>query len=528
MSKELNELRSQSVKPAASCIDNSSFTSNIARTPSPASQADDFNLTVEIVEIGSVIVSAGTAVEAFKIFASLYHPKLPIVVPININTIYYSSPFLFWTVVAVVAAHTTIPSSEGLYDQIAAPFQEMVRTEALQAPLSLQSILALLLLCMWPMPVAVQTKDPSWIYSGIATNSALFLGLHRTGPQPPPSGHNGLSGNRLERIMAWLGCFYVNSCLSMHFGLRVMFDSSAELAKITSYLEEYPISRDFASEIKLQAIIADFKNVLSHTANDGTVDSSILHLLDRELDTLRSSYPDQWPRMLEYNTLVSKLHMYGLVITRDDLATTARDILLKLAFSTCLRIIHLANMRQNEALPESHGLSAWKQRSALPKAYFQGLCFTSIFLIRYFSLNTRASAEEQQLAASNVAISHAIFKSFPSPTDEFVRVARIIENLCQLGPMTIDSESVPGDKAGVWILIKALKLASRKRRNNAASDTELVATSSAPSTSLNTGLSSTNQTLDPWAMDMMLSDHYWSDLNWDSFMEAQFPSGQNG
>ncbi|KAI0427544.1 hypothetical protein F5Y09DRAFT_315947 [Xylaria sp. FL1042] len=528
MSKELNELRSQSLRPGATCIDNSSFSPNIARSASPATQADDFSLSIEIVKIGSVIVSAGTAVEAFKIFASLFHPILPILVPININAIYHSSPLLFWTIIAIVASHTTVPSSEGLYDQIAGPFQDMVRIEALQAPLSLQSILALLLLCMWPMPVEIQTKDPSWIYSGIATNSALFLGLHRTGSQPPPSGNNGLSGNPLERVMAWLGCFYVNSCLSMHFGLRVMFDSSAELAKITAYLEEWPISREFASEIKLQAIIADFKNVLSHTANDGTVDSSILHLLDRELDTLRSSYPDQWPRMLEYNTLVSKLHMYGLVIVRDDLGNTARDILLKLAFSTCLRIIHLANMRQNGGLPESHGLSASQQRSALPKAYFQGLCFTTIFLIRYFSLNTRASPEEQQLAASNVVISHTIFKSFPSPTDEFVRVARIIEDLCQLGPMTIDSRSVPGDKAGVWILIRALKLASRKRGNNATSNIEPITTASAPSTSLNSCFSAANQALDPWAMDMMLSDQYWSDPNWDPFVEAQFPSGQNG
>ncbi|KAI1422736.1 hypothetical protein F5Y12DRAFT_786547 [Xylaria sp. FL1777] len=527
MSKELNELRNQGLRSGATSADSSCFSSNIQGISSSTIPANDFNLSVENVKIGCVIVSAETAVEAFKIFASLFHPMLPIVVPININTIYHSSQLLFWTIIIIVASHTSVPSSEGLFHQIAEPFQDLVRAEALQAPLPLQNILALLLLCTWPMPVVNQPKDPSWIYSGIATNSALFLGLHRTGSQSRPSGKNGLSGEPLERIRTWLGCFYVSGCLSMNFGFRFILDSSAELAKITAYLEEYPITREFASEIKLQAIVADFKNIFSHTANDGAVDSSILHILDRELDNLRSSYPDQWPRMLEYNTLVAKLHMYGLVITRDDMSNTARDILLKMCFSTSLRIIHLANMRQNEDLPDCHGLSASQQRSALPKAYFQGLCFTTIFLIRYFTLNITASAEEQQLAANHVAIAHSIFKSFPSPTDEYVRVARIIEDLCQLGPMTIDSRVVPGDRAGVYVLIKALRLASKKR-GNPTFDIETLVTSAAQSTSPNPNLSSTNQSLDPWAIDMMFSDQYWNESTWDPFVQTQFPSGQNG
>ncbi|KAI1296425.1 hypothetical protein F5Y03DRAFT_293303 [Xylaria venustula] len=522
MSKELNELRSQGLKPGATTTDSSSL-ANISGTSSTAVPIDHFDLSVETVQIGSTIVSAETAVEAFKIFADLFHPQFPILVPIDINTIYHSSPLLFWAIIAIVASRTMVPSADELFNKIEEPFQDMVKTGALQAPLPLQSILALLLLCMWPMPVERQLNDPSWLYSGIATNSALFLGLHRTGPQPP-RGQNGLSGNPLERITAWLGCFYMNSCLSMNFGLRVMMDSSSELAKMTAYLEEYPISREFASEIKLHAIIADFRNVLSHTANDGSVDSSILHLLDRELDGLRSSYPDQWPRMLEYNTLVAKLHMYGLVLTRDDMNNTARDVLVKLSFSTCLRIIHLANARHNEHSPGIRGLSASQRRCTLPKAYFQGLCFTTIFLIRYFNLNARASVEEQQTAANSVAVSHSIFKSFSSPTDEFSKVAKIFEDLCQLNPMTIDSRPTPGDKAGVWILIKALKMASKKSGN----DIGCLAGSTTKPNAQNTSQLSANEALDSWTMDMIWPDQCWNDPTWDPFnIEVQFPSAQN-
>ncbi|KAK5626651.1 hypothetical protein RRF57_002366 [Xylaria bambusicola] len=531
MSKELNELRSQSLKPGATSVDNTNFPPNIAESLPSTVPADDFTLPLEAVKIGRVIISTEVAIQAFKIFASLFHPRLPVMVSINVNAIYNSSQLLFWTVITIVASRITIPSCEGLYYEIIEPFQDMVKAEALQAPLPLQSILALSILCIWPLPVDRQVsvpeistseltagiKDPSWIYSGIATNSAFYLGLHRTNSQPTVS-KLGSPGNTLEKITAWLGCFYVSSwvsSLSMNLGLRVMLDSSSELGRITAYLEEFPIPREFASEIKLQAIIADFKNILSHTCNDGIVDSSILHLLDRELDNLRPSYPDQWPRMLEYNTLVAKLHMYVLVITRDHKSNnTARDVLLKLCFSTSLRIVHLANVRWTEDLPECHGLSATQQQRALPKSYFHGLCFTAVFLIRYFSLNPVASAEEQQLAANNVAICHAIFKSFPSPTHEFARVSKTIEDLCQLPPTTIEPGAVPGDKAGVWVLLQALQIA-KKKSDQTAAELESLATPLVHSTSISPSLSTSYQILDLSAMDMMFPDQYWNDPTWE-------------
>lgn len=326
----------------------------------------------------------------------------------------------------------------------------------------------------------------------------------------------------------------------MHFGLPVIVDNSSELARVTASLQEYPISREFAGEIKLQAIIADFTNVLSHTANDGGIDSSILSLLDRELEGLRSSYPDQWPRMLEYNTLVAKLYVYGLVISRDRTGSTAREILLKLSFSTCLRIICLANLRQGENLPEKHGVPPRLQHRALPKAYFRGLAFTTAFLLRYFSLNTTASVEEQQLAANHVVHSHSIFKACSNhPTDEQNRVAEAFEELCQHGPMAIDPPRMaPGDRVGVSILFRAMRSATAKHGTPTASNVEPAVPSTAQSFSPDPSLiphdvfgAPMNETLDQWPMDMILSDQGWDDPAWDAlnlpFMEPQFQPRQN-
>jgi hypothetical protein len=326
----------------------------------------------------------------------------------------------------------------------------------------------------------------------------------------------------------------------MHLGVPVIIDSSSELARVTTCLNEYPISREFAAEIKLQAIITDFTNVLSHTANDGAIDSSILHLLDRELEGLKSSYPDQWTRMLEYNTLIAKLHMYALVISRDRAGNTARDILLKLAFSTSLRVIYLASMRHNEDQSESHGQVAPRQHRAFPKSYFKGLAFTTAFLLRYFSLNPAASVEEQQLAANHVVLSHSIFTSCSlHPTDELGRFARRCEELCQHGPMVIDTQrSPPGDRVGVDLLVHSMRLASGLQTADATSCKESPVAPTAEPVPADPGLipldafGMTDQLLDPWATDMVFSNQLWGDPGWDAlsfpFADAQFPPRQNG
>ncbi|RYC65549.1 hypothetical protein CHU98_g626 [Xylaria longipes] len=479
MSKELNELRSQGLKPGATSTtstDDSGFSPDVAGSSPSAIPADDFDLVVETVEIGSVVISAEIAIEAFRIEDRS---------------------------IASAAASTEDPGFVTIMHVANASERAKARSE-----------LGILRNCCEFRFIFRPT--PAWSATAATLQKRIY------GKRP-----------REDHYLAWM---FLRERLSMHLGLPALIDSSSELARVTTCLQEYPIPREFASEIKLQAIITDFTNVLSHTANDGAIDSSILHLLDRELDSLRMAYPDQWPRMLEYSTLVAKLQMYVLVISRDRVGSTARDILLKLSFSTSLRIVYLANMRHNENPSANQCLPTLQQERALPKAYFKGLAFTTAFLLRYFGLNSTASAEEQQLAANHVVLSYSIFTACSvSPADELGRVAKAFEELCQQGPITFDPQQpAPGDRVGVYILMQAMRAAARKRRNDTSSNSESpvppVSQSITPDPSLippDVFGVPMNQTLDPWSADMMFPDQYWNDPAWDAlnlpFMEAQFP-----
>lgn len=64
MSKELNELRSQGLKPQATST--TSTDDSRGNSPSAAIAAEAFGLSVEAVEIGGIVISAKTAIDAFK------------------------------------------------------------------------------------------------------------------------------------------------------------------------------------------------------------------------------------------------------------------------------------------------------------------------------------------------------------------------------------------------------------------------------------------------------------------------------
>ncbi|KAI0599551.1 hypothetical protein F4775DRAFT_550358 [Biscogniauxia sp. FL1348] len=550
MSRELQELRVQhgsKTRATSTTSTESGFSQDISGTSGHTPKevpADNFDLSIEVLELGDVSVTNQTAVEAFRIFTAFHLPQLPILGPVCIESIYHTSPFLFWTVIVVVAKHSSVPSDEGLFGRIEGPYQQLVRSEILQAPLPLQTIQALLILCMWPMPVEKQPQDPSWLYCGIAVNAAVFMGLHR---------HNSVGtlrcvgitpAMREVRMLTWLGCFYVSSSLAMHLGLPPMVNSS-DLATITTFLSEHSIPRGFEAEIKLHTIITNFTSLLSHDSNDGVVDSSILRLFDREIDTLKVEFPDQWTRMAESSTLVAKIHIYALVITRGQAGTVSRDILLKLSLSAALRIIHLANARFNDDTPDMFNLTTIQRQRTMVKNYFRGLAFATAFLLRYFSLNNAASTEERQLAANHVILSHTIFKSCSIyPRDEHGRVAVLFETLCQKAPVFFDPDKLRvADRMGVSILLDAINTASDLRRggepievpqphlqNPVINVPEPIDSDSQDPSAYEPAAP---QAFEPWTSDVTtFPSGFWGDQVWDMFnfpeASSQFHSGGGG
>ncbi|KAI0105406.1 fungal-specific transcription factor domain-containing protein [Hypoxylon sp. NC0597] len=539
MSRELRELRDQRIANSragstTSPDPDSTRSQDSSGTPSQPLDAillEDFELlALESFELGGIIIDKQSVLEIMKLFTKYFHPHLPILGPISLKAIHHSHPFLFWTIIVIVSFRSPLPSDDNLFARLHEPYMRMLRTEILRAPMPLSKIQALLFLCMWPLPVSHQHDDPSWLYCGIAVNAALYMSLHRSSPKagatPSLYSVGVMSGSAHERTNTWLGCFYVSTSLSMHLGLPPMINTPSDLASIRSILGEHSLPREFSLHIRVLLIMAGFTNVLVHNSNDGVVDSSITQLLDGELDTLRVTFPDGWTSMTDYMVMIVKMHVYTLVITRHRSGASSRDILLKLGLAAALRIIHLANSRFHERPDKNQTMTTAQRERTLPKDYFRGLAFATIFLLRYFGLNNSASnAEEQQLAANHVIMSHTIFKTLATrPRDEYDRVSSLFETLCKQAPIPPDTgKSNVSGRMGVSILLDAINTAREIRgypvempEPEVPTTTESLPGPSSISQADVFGAASP-QLVEPWQSDLAFANMFWGDPSWDVY-----------
>ena len=225
----------------------------------------------------------------------------------------------------------------------------------------------------------------------------------------------------------------------MFNGLPPLVTGTSELDATERFVREHPIPREFAYQVMIQRVVAKFMNVLM----EDPINYSLVQLVDGELDNLKTSFPTEWTPRAEFNVLSAKMHLYGMAVLRMHSDPSRRDVILKLGFSSSLRIIYLAEAGlgfNSEQYPDLQPPSLY---SILPKNYFRGLVFASVFLIRYFALNTRASTEEQELARNHIAIVHTILQSGAvGNLPECQRAAFLLEVLGKQQPSDVDNSKL--------------------------------------------------------------------------------------
>ncbi|RFU28025.1 hypothetical protein B7463_g8311, partial [Scytalidium lignicola] len=87
---------------------------------------------------------------------------------------------------------------------------------------SIETVHALLILCIWLCPLSSLSEEPSHIYSGLATQTSLQLGLHR--PMQAYSHINDTSDPSAYsitkvKLTTWLACFLVGQMQASSLGV---------------------------------------------------------------------------------------------------------------------------------------------------------------------------------------------------------------------------------------------------------------------------------------------------------------------
>ncbi|KAF4978856.1 hypothetical protein FZEAL_4838 [Fusarium zealandicum] len=466
MSKELQELRSQRDEDPPPSRTDSTAESGPCTVEDDAQDIFDLNATA--VSLDGVYIEPSTAMEAFKTFAEVFRPQLPIIGPLCTDQVYHTQPFLFWTILIIIAGHLPDQHYLELSRLLHAPYTRMLQEQVLDAPLPLYKIQALILLCHWPLPCEMQTRDPSWLHCGIAIQAARFMSLDRQQTIPSLRSLGVASGNIQARINTWLGCFCVSTCLGLHLGLPTPIDSDLDFASIHAFLGRQTLPPTYALQVRVQLLVAKFIPLLNHDI-DETARCSLVRLMDTELEVLRSELApgDEQMKPVELSILSARMHVYALMVTKDAPFSPSRQIMLGTARDVALRIIHISTLAFSSSSNGPGDPDLIRRQRSLPKNHYRCLAFATIFLLKFFYRKGADAPDERQTVANHIAKVQNLFKACAiEPLDEYNRTAKVFE---VLGRENLDPEISKASKLrlthrmGVSIVFDAVSHASEAR-----------------------------------------------------------------
>jgi hypothetical protein len=126
------------------------------------------------------------------------------------------SPLLFWTVILVASQeHDRFAA---VYNEVATEYERLLSPILRKAIQRIETIHALLLLCLWPVPQSQYFHNPAWNYTGLAVHAAIQLHCHS--PLDSSREPNVWPGfalvaegevSRVDQARTWLGCFRVGT-----------------------------------------------------------------------------------------------------------------------------------------------------------------------------------------------------------------------------------------------------------------------------------------------------------------------------
>lgn len=186
-------------------------------------------VTVPYRSLGEVTLSHGQIERYFKTYFARHHPWLPFKVSTESpEEVFSRSPLLFW-VICAVASHW---KQQG---QLAPMVKAMIADTLHANSHSVDTIQALLIMCLWPFKTTRLSEDPAPFYCSIATQMSLQLGLHRASQPYWPLRNGSLSGPSTVmldteiRLTTWLACYVVTQMQSSHLGVPSSIFADANL-----------------------------------------------------------------------------------------------------------------------------------------------------------------------------------------------------------------------------------------------------------------------------------------------------------
>ncbi|KIW92660.1 uncharacterized protein Z519_06507 [Cladophialophora bantiana CBS 173.52] len=288
-----------------------------------------------------------------------------------------------------------------------------------------------------------QPEDPSLMYSAIAVHASHYLGLSRSAGSISRSMAVVSQSDRETMWKTWLGCFVINTSLSIALGNPPLVKSALDLSTIDSILRKQQVPQRLAVDTHIQQCMAKYHDSLVGEVGV-SVRETLVQMCEQDLNTLTDRFINYIDNYAAFNFHVAKLHLYTLALVREKQQSKQYDHLelgnhsmrcQQLGMAAAHRVIDIyCDDLEGAGAKRSSDSRLIDPHRALPKQFFVGVLLAAFFLLRYFVLDPASDAEQIATSRNKVLMLHAKLRQFAShQLAEPGRAATVIEVLCRHG-----------------------------------------------------------------------------------------------
>ncbi|CAH0020316.1 unnamed protein product [Clonostachys rhizophaga] len=281
-------------------------------------------------------------------FHTSYQPIFPILsFSVSPDSIYDSSPLLFWTIIVTAARHDAADFS--LLLSLLPAVRRLLWSTIPATPHTLPSLQAMAILCLWGFPVSTMPEDTTFILSGILKSAAMHVGLHRPDILDLYSRTRSKLGRPelLQAVRCWCSIYLAIEGASIGNGHLPALpnDHTVEKASIDSNPYELPESLHTAiiTQLFCDKIHAAFGNITTYKVS--LINDHESHL--KELETRLGRFKS---RLASIHFLAANFQLKSYSLFDNDDSVERRLAVLR-AFDLGVQYIEALRQAEKDGFP---------------------------------------------------------------------------------------------------------------------------------------------------------------------------------
>lgn len=390
----------------------------------------------QIYQLGNFHLTAEQVHDLLLSYATHQHKHMPIVdTTKSYHEMHLTTPFLFWTMLVVAMRGVTADSE--MLESIRKPYNEYLGQAIIQTPLSMSTIQALLLMCLWPFPIRRQREDPSWNLCNVAMSALSNFestDTHRTQGKVVNSSWE----HEQTHCKTWLASFHIHTWLCSNIFSKATLSHTKD--SINRAIDRCDHWGSFSGHLEIQRQVSNYTSVF--TQDDMARSAHLVEMFDQKLSNIAILFRECWTQENEFALLAARLNLYSTAIlasSHDTHTTTGAasgqvdslGLFLVKGFHAAIKLInvYIAMVKASTASSSSLQPTYW----IYPKHYHFAFARATFWLVRYVVPKDSNFAEsDRDVARNSVRLSHEFFsRRTTGPDCEAGNVARVIEKLLQ-------------------------------------------------------------------------------------------------